>query len=231
MLLDLLASVPWQVSPSYLVVVFLHILSSFLDFLYPSGLCDGRKYLFVGLSLSCLMFHYQPIPSLSQTISTHHGSYQSRPSVSSGWFASFSTSSLSIQVPVAGLIHSRAWIPLKIKLNFKLKILLWNYSPGIKSFKTCQSTWLACCRSRLCKPKTYSAKFKKATFTRQDLHHDHVLALMGLPNHFLLTEVKSRIKVVKPRSWEWSIKYKNSHKCEKVGRYLTIHKCPPGHGS
>ena len=45
MLLDLLASVPWQESPSYLVVVFLHILSSSLDFLYPSGLCDGRKYL------------------------------------------------------------------------------------------------------------------------------------------------------------------------------------------
>ena len=43
---DLLASVPWQVSPSYLVVVFLHILSSSLDFLYPSGLCEGRKYLF-----------------------------------------------------------------------------------------------------------------------------------------------------------------------------------------
>ena len=34
----------------------------------------------------------------------------------------------------------------------------------------------------------------------QHLHHDHVLALMGLPNHFLLTEVKSLIKVVKPRS-------------------------------
>ena len=30
------------------------------------------------------------------------------------------------------------------------------------------------------------------------LHHDHVLALMGLPNHFLLAEVKGLIKVVKP---------------------------------
>ena len=32
------------------------------------------------------------------------------------------------------------------------------------------------------------------------LHHDHVLALMGLAYYFFLTEVKSLIKVVKPGS-------------------------------
>ena len=42
---NLLASVPWQISPSYLVVVFLHMRSSSRDFLQPSGFAEGRKYL------------------------------------------------------------------------------------------------------------------------------------------------------------------------------------------
>merc|ERR1719220_3116275 len=37
-----------------------------------------------------------------------------------------------------------------------------------------------------------------AATTLTNLHHDHVLALMGLPNDLLLTELKGLIKVVKP---------------------------------
>ena len=50
MFLDLLGSVPWHLSPSCWVVVFRQSLSCFSDsgrdFRYPSGLCNGRKYLF-----------------------------------------------------------------------------------------------------------------------------------------------------------------------------------------
>ena len=55
--------------------------------------------------------------------------YQSSPSVSLGWFASFLTNSLSIQVPTAGLIHSRAWIPLRrdfAKQIFTFKFILFQ---------------------------------------------------------------------------------------------------------
>ena len=41
-------------------------------------------------------------------------------------------------------------------------------------------------------------QYKNNIYKTSNLHHDHVLALMGLPNDFLLTEVKGLIKVVKP---------------------------------
>ena len=79
--------------------------------------------------------------------------YQSSPSVSLGWFASFLTNSLSIQVPTAGLIHSRAWIPLR--RDFAKK----SFSLNLFGFKTCQSTWLACCHSLPCKPMRIHSTF------------------------------------------------------------------------